>query len=128
MRRVHLQGIILSVLLVLAIPLTGAARPSQHASFDGRWTVVIITDAGTCDRAYRYPVRIAGGRIFYDGDTGVVVSGGVDTRGRVSVQLHYGQSIAQGSGRLSGDNGEGSWSGASSSSRCSGRWEAERHS
>src|SRR5712672_1842536 len=117
--------ILLSTLVLLAATAPGAARSTQ-SSFDGRWSVVIITDAGTCDRSYRYGLVVSRGRISYGGESGVVISGGVDPRGRVSVSLRYGQSAAQGSGRLSRSNGGGRWQGASSGSGCSGRWLAER--
>jgi hypothetical protein len=55
-----------------------------------------------------------------------VLSGQVDVRGNVVVSLRYGESTAQGSGTLTESDGEGRWQGASSTSRCSGRWEAER--
>src|SRR5262249_5027114 len=112
-------------LVLLAAAAPGSARSTQ-SSFDGRWSVVIITDAGTCDRTYRYGLVVSRGRIIHEGDSSVVISGGVDPRGRVSVSLRYGQSAAQGSGRLSRSDGGGHWQGASSSSRCSGRWLAER--
>lgn len=115
----------LSTLAVLAATAPALARPTP-SSYDGRWSVVIITDAGTCDRSYRYGLVVSRGRIHYEGDSGVTVSGGVDPRGRVSVNLSYGQSAAQGSGRLSRSDGEGRWQGASSGARCSGRWLAER--
>jgi hypothetical protein len=121
------QRFVLPALVLLAATTPGSARPTQ-ASFDGRWSVVIITDAGTCDRSYRYGLDISRGHISYAGDSGVLVSGGVDPRGRVSVSLHYGQAAAEGSGRLSGTAGEGRWQGASSGARCSGRWLAERRS
>jgi hypothetical protein len=95
-------------------------------SFDGRWSVVIITDSGSCDRAYRYGVRIAGGHIYYEGDSAAVINGQVDAAGNVVVNLRYGQSGASGSGHLTESDGEGRWQGASTSSSCSGRWEAER--
>jgi hypothetical protein len=125
MPAMSLPRILLSALALLAATAPGSARPAQ-SSFDGRWSVVIITDAGTCDRSYRYALAVSRGRISYAGDSGVIISGGVDPRGRVSVSLRYGQSAAQGSGRLSGSGGGGRWQGASSSSRCSGHWQAER--
>jgi hypothetical protein len=125
--------------LVLAMTLAASAkppkartppqpRPAPAISFDGRWSVVIITDAGSCDRAYRYGVRISGGRISYEGDSAAVINGQVDARGNVVVNLRYGQSSASGSGHLTESDGEGRWQGASTDSSCSGRWEAERRS
>jgi hypothetical protein len=119
------KRILLSTLVLLAATAPGSARSTQ-SSFDGRWSVVIITDAGTCDRSYRYGLVVSHGRISYAGDSSVIISGGVDPRGRLSVSLRYGQSAAQGSGRLSRTDGGGRWQGASSGSRCSGRWLAER--
>ena len=125
MPAMSLRRTLLSTLVLLAATAPGSARSTQ-SSFDGRWSVVIITDAGACDRSYRYGLVVSRGSISYAGDSGVAVSGGVDPRGGVSVSLRYGQSGAQGSGRLSRSNGAGRWQGASSGSRCSGRWVAER--
>ncbi len=133
------RRIFLSTLVVLATTVSIAAKtprprtpPAPKAapalSFDGRWSVVIITDAGSCDRAYRYGVRISGGRIHYDGDSAAQINGQVDPAGNVVVSLRYGQSGASGSGHLSDSEGEGRWQGASTSASCSGRWEAERRS
>src|SRR4051794_2611860 len=106
MPAMSLKRILLSTLVLLTATTPGSARSTQ-SSFDGRWSVVIITDAGTCDRSYRYGRVVARGRISDGGESGVVISGGVDPRGRVSVSLRYGQSAAQGSGRLSRSNGGG---------------------
>jgi hypothetical protein len=134
-----LRPIFLSMALVLATTLAASAktpkaktppqpRPAPAINYDGRWSVVIITDAGSCDRAYRYGVRISGGRLYYQGDSAAVINGQVDARGNVVVNLRYGQSSANGSGHLTESDGEGRWQGASTSSSCSGRWEAERRS
>ena len=95
-----LKRIVLPALALLAVTAPGSARPTQ-SSFDGRWSVVIMTDAGTCDASYRYGLLVSGGRLSYEGNSGVIVSGAVDPRGRVSVGLRYGESAAQGSGHLS---------------------------
>ena len=121
---ISLRRIVLTSLVALAASPVSAR--STQASFDGRWSVVIITDAGTCDRSYRYGVVVSRGHIHYAGDSGVEISGGVDRGGRISVTLRYGGSAAQGSGRLSSSAGAGRWHGASSGTRCSGRWLAER--
>jgi hypothetical protein len=92
--------------------------------FDGAWSVLIVTDQGTCDRTYRYALRIADGRVTYD-DPSFTVSGGVEPSGRVRVGVSAGGQSASGYGRLNGNYGEGSWSGRSSTSQCSGHWQAE---
>ena len=120
-----LPRILLSTVLLLAATAPGSAKSTQ-SSFDGRWSVVIITDAGSCDRSYRYGLVVSHGRIYDAGNSGVAISGGVDRGGRVSVSLRYGEAAAQGSGRLSSSAGAGRWRGASSGASCSGRWQAER--
>jgi len=125
MLTMSLPRILLSTVLLLAATAPGSAKSTQ-SSFDGRWSVVIITDAGSCDRSYRYGLVVSHGRLSYAGDSGVIISGGVDRGGRVSVSLRYGEAAAQGSGQLSGSDGGGRWQGASSGSHCSGRWLAER--
>ena len=125
MPAMSLQRILLSTFVLVAATAPGSARSAQ-SSFDGHWSVVILTEAGACDRSYRYGLVVSRGRIYQEGDSSVIISGGVDPRGRVAVSLRYGESGAQGSGRLSGSSGGGRWQGASSGSRCSGRWLAER--
>jgi hypothetical protein len=115
--------------IVLGASLSAASWSAQPAfargPYDGTWSVLIVTDSGTCDRGYRYALRIADGKIYYD-DPSFNVSGHVDARGDVSVGVRYGDQYANGSGQLSGDYGDGHWSGRSSTSQCSGHWEAER--
>ena len=115
-----------SAVLAFSIALPWTATPAQaRGPYDGNWSVLIVTDSGSCDRAYRYALKIADGRVFYD-DPSFNVSGHVDGRGNVSVGVSAGGQSAHGTGRLSGDYGDGHWSGRSSSSACSGHWEAER--
>ncbi len=101
----------------------GASAPAAAtANFDGQWSVVIVTDKGTCDRAYRYPVRISNGEVLNDGPSLVNVSGKVANSGAVKVLVSAGDKSATGVGKLSAKIGGGSWSGGD----CSGRWQAER--
>jgi hypothetical protein len=122
MKRVILAGV---AFLFVAAALGTSPAAIARTPFDGAWSVLIVTDRGTCDRAYRYALRIAEGRVYYD-DPSFSVSGGVDDTGRVRVGLSAGGQSANGYGRLSGNSGQGSWSGRSSTSQCSGHWEAER--
>ena len=93
--------------------------------YDGNWSVVIITDRGDCDRAYRYPIQIRNGIVRYTGDV-VALSGRVASNGVVAVALSRGAQHAAGRGRLSRITGAGTWRGASPTANCSGRWQAER--
>jgi len=118
-----------SALLAIAaafFSVSPSAAARAQAGFDGSWTILIVTEAGECDRAYRYAVQIDHGRMVYDGAAGVDLTGTVDRSGRVSATVQRGAQGAVGTGRLAGDRGRGTWQGRSSSSQCSGYWEAER--
>ncbi len=110
--------------LAAAIALAGAARAG--AAYDGAWKVTIITQAGNCDPAYSYPVKVVDGRVSYSGDGSFDISGRVGEAGVVSVAIARGDQKASASGKLSGNSGSGHWSGKSASTACSGRWEATR--
>jgi hypothetical protein len=101
------------------------AAPTGVTQFDGNWSVSIVTDSGECDRGYRYALRIAGGKIYYDNPS-FDISGQVNPGGQVRVVVKAGSQVAVGTGRMSRDYGTGTWSGQSPSSHCSGHWEAER--
>lgn len=114
------------LLAIVASILAGHTTSARAQSrFDGAWSVLIITDAGDCDRAYRYGLRIVRGRVFYEGG-GVGLEGRVSGNGRIAVTIQQGNRYAVGTGRLSRDRGNGTWRGTSPTGRCSGRWQAER--
>jgi hypothetical protein len=109
------------------IVLFGSSLPIRaQAGFDGSWSVLIITETGECDRAYRYGIRIERGQIIYSGEAGVAFTGRVESNGQVAATVRRGEQSATGSGRLSGSSGAGTWKGQSSTGACGGRWEAER--
>jgi hypothetical protein len=124
------RSVLFAAALLAAASWTAAAAPAAPRAagvtqFDGTWSVSIVTDSGECDRGYRYALRIAGGRIYYDNPS-FDISGQVNAGGYVRVVVRAGSQEASGTGRLSRDYGTGSWSGHSPTSRCSGHWEAER--
>jgi hypothetical protein len=96
--------------------------------FDGMWSVLVVTESGTCDRAYRYAVKIAGGQVKPGGDEAVSMSGSVSGNGAIKVSVGRGDQKASGSGRLAGKAGTGKWTGRGSAGTCSGTWSAERRS
>ena len=113
-------------LALVAVVFWLAPVSARNANFDGNWSVLVITESGTCDAAYRYGVSVDNGAVHYRGESGINVAGSVDEKGRVTVRIGRGQQSAQGTGQLSETSGSGTWSGSSPSSRCRGRWEAER--
>jgi hypothetical protein len=112
---------------LLGVGVVAASAPVQATgNFDGKWSVVIVTEKGDCDRAYRYPIDIKGQNLVNAGNASFDISGKVAADGAVAVKISYGQKSALGSGRLFGTTGtgEGQWSGGS----CAGTWTAERRS
>jgi hypothetical protein len=108
---------------VLAAPFA-AAGTATAASYDGLWSVLIITQAGSCDAAYSYPFKVAGGRISSAGSFDV--SGRVSGGGAVQVRISSGGSVANGTGTLGAGSGTGRWTAKLSGGNCSGRWQATR--
>lgn len=104
-----------------------AAGPKAPAagSYDGRWSIEVITERGTCDRAYRYGVRIERGEVRYEGGTDFTVSGQVTKAGAVRGSIARGEARADVVGALSGEFGAGTWH-TNGASPCSGNWNAER--
>lgn len=114
--------------LALAGALAVGRAPSAHAAgYDGNWSVLIITEKGDCDTAYRYAVGVSNGQIHYVGEAGIDMSGTVTAAGAVKVSIKLGDKGANGTGHLSANTGAGRWQGAAGSgAACAGRWEAER--
>jgi hypothetical protein len=116
----------LAALGILAATLPASAPASARSNFDGTWSVLIVTQKGTCDRAYRYPVKIDKGSVGYAGDASFTVSGKVGENGAVTVRVARGSQSANGQGKLSSTDGSGQW--VAGSGDCSGTWTAERRS
>ncbi len=127
LRHMLVAALALSAVGMLVANEADAARARRAASagnFDGTWSVTATTTAGPCDLSFRFPIAIAGGRVFSRDIGGV--SGRVTGRGSVQVSIHQGDRVAVGAGRLSGTSGSGRWNGRSASGRCAGYWQATR--
>src|SRR6267154_3381536 len=108
----------LAILAASAAPAFAAPIAASKANFDGAWSVLIVTEKGTCDRAYRYPVRISNGSVGYAGEASFNVTGQVGANGAVTVTVSRGSQSASGSGRLSRADGTGHW--RTAGGECSG--------
>ena len=118
---------IVSIAGVLFFAMAAAASwQASAAAFDGRWSVLIITEKGRCDRGYRYEIAVGKGKVTYVGEGSFNFSGSVTSGGAVKVAINQGSHTATGNGRLTAKSGYGTWRGHNSSGECSGRWEAER--
>jgi hypothetical protein len=106
-----------------------AAQPRRPAqgSYDGLWSVLIVTDNGPCERSFRYPIRITRGIVQHaQAAAGGLFSigGQVGRNGGVHVVVSRDGHRADGTGRLAASSGGGSWQAAGG--LCSGRWMASR--
>ena len=108
--------------IVVASTMFASSGTYSAPAYDGLWSVSIVTEKGDCDRGYRYPIRITNGVLANAGSVSVDIVGKVQPTGAITVMLSAAGKSANGSGRLSGDLGEGRWSGG----ECSGTWTAER--
>ena len=116
----------LAMLAISAVPASTSPMSAAKPNFDGAWSVLIVTEKGTCDRAYRYPVKIQNGSVGYAGSASFTVSGTVGAKGEVTVTVARGSQSATGTGAMSGTDGSGIWKSAGGD--CSGTWTAERRS
>jgi hypothetical protein len=71
----------------------GVAQAQQK--FDGNWSVEVITERGDCDKAYRFPVTIQGGRARYGGSESFAVTGSVAANGSLSGSISRGSQRAK---------------------------------
>ncbi len=116
----------LATLVLVAVAVVAAPLPTlAQRAYDGVWSVVIVTESGECDRAYRYPLSIARGVVAHAPgvDKSFSIKGRVTSAGAVNVTINRGKQSAKGSGRLRGDSGTGRWT---SNNQCSGYWTAEK--
>ena len=117
----------LAATAILAATAVPASAPAfAKSNFDGQWSVLIVTQKGTCDRAYRYPVKIDNGSVGYAGDASFTVSGKVGDERRRDRDGRPRQPERQRPGPLSATDGSGMWT--AGSGECSGTWTAERRS
>ena len=108
--------------LVAAAAVFTATPSLAVPGYDGSWSVLVVTKSGTCDPAYRYPIRIANGTLVNAGDAAFTITGKVAQSGAITVTVSAAGKSATGSGHLAGNSGGGLWTGGA----CAGSWTAER--
>lgn len=111
------------VLVSLLVAAFVAAQPSAFAAdSDGRWNVTIMTDKGSCDRGFRYPVLVYQGHASYAGDADLEFDGSVAADGAATFNFVRGATTGHATGSLTAAGGTGKWT----AKGCSGHWEATR--
>ena len=119
-----IRAVTLATLFV--VTMFAAGTSALAASFDGPWSVLVVTRSGPCDQGYRYGVTIVRGVVSYAGGGPVSLTGRVSPSGGVTVRVSGGSQYAIGTGRLSRSTGSGSWRGQGPSGACAGVWSATR--
>lgn len=119
-----------SIMLITTFVALGiVATPSANAQgkFDGRWSAVVVTKSGPCQRAYRGAVYVSNGGVQVEG-TYNALYGRVSPNGSVTATGSMGENYGAAWGRLSGNSGGGRWRVHMQSGNCSGVWTAQRRS
>jgi hypothetical protein len=101
--------------------IIAAATTPAAASFDGTWSVSIVTTKGVCEAGMALPIQISAGRVA-SAISQVGVTGRVGQSGGITVTVIQGIKRAFGIGRLAEASGSGTWRGGP----CSGTWTAQR--
>jgi hypothetical protein len=122
MKSISLSPVVAAAAAIAAVTAADAAY--ARTSFDGPWNVQIMTQRGECDSGLGFGVDIRDGTVR--GYGGFDVSGRVAPNGAVAVRISSGGASANGSCRLTGSSGRGSWRGNGSRGACSGSWSASR--
>src|SRR5262249_56480756 len=84
-----------------AAAISCAGLSAHAASFDGPWSLLVVTRSGACDQAYRYGVTIARGQVYYAGGGPVSFTRRASSSGAVTVRGSSCPAPAVGTGRLS---------------------------
>lgn len=121
MARSMKAGLATTHALVCIASLLGTPAAAAAAPFDGSWTVDIATAKGTC-KSGSLPIEVRDGKI-QSGNAAVSVSGQVGQAGLIRVTVGDGLRKANGSGKLTGTSGAGTWN----AGLCSGTWVAQRN-
>jgi hypothetical protein len=121
-----LRALVLAAVLVASGIASSADTALARSVYDGAWSVLIVTRSGACDPTYRYGVQISDGNVIYDGSAPITMQGKVTPKGAVRVVVTAGSQWADGSGKLTRNQGGGVWKGQGLSSTCAGTWQAER--
>jgi hypothetical protein len=101
--------------------IIAASIAPASASYDGTWTVSIVTTRGVCEAGMALPIQISDGRVA-SGHSEVGVTGRVGQSGGITVTVIQGIKRAFGIGKLADASGSGTWRGGP----CSGTWTAQR--
>jgi hypothetical protein len=118
----RIRNCAVGALMIASFAAAAVTPAGAIPKFDGLWSVVIVTEKGSCDRAYRYPIRITNGTVFNAGNASFSITGKVTDAGVITVRVAHGNKAATGTGKFASNEAVGRWNGG----ECAGTWTAER--
>jgi hypothetical protein len=118
-------GIVRAGVLAFVIAAPAFDIAAAGTSYDGSWTLSIVTERGNCDRNYYFQVQVANGVVSHPNL--VKFNGRVSSGGWARVSVSVMDKSAAGSGKLTQTAGRGRWTGRSGKDRCAGYWTAQRN-
>jgi len=118
---------VLALATGLLLPALLPARAADTGSYNGTWTVELVTESGLCDGRSIFSVAVQEGqvRLISTADGAARMSGKVGPDGTVGLNVSKGSASGSVLGRLQAQSGSGTWK---VSALCSGRWAAHRRS
>ncbi len=112
-----------SAILLTAIIPFAAPNLAWAATYDGIWSVSIITKDGSCSN-YRWDITIANGQATeIEGKAGLS-SGDISNGGQVAITIVRDSDTLNATGSAAGASASGTWT--SPTLECSGVWDAAR--
>ena len=117
------QSVLLS--LGMASGMMAATSFAQAAvTYDGRWQVTVSAEGESCPARYTVPIKVAGGRVSYNGFFNAQANGKVRNDGALIVTFAHRKDVVNAVGELTGARGTGEW--RSPTRECSGTWTARK--
>jgi hypothetical protein len=117
---------------IMAVAVFGA-MPNHafgQSKYDGIWSILVVTQQGKCDKAYKYVVRMDNGEVKNQGK--FEITGSISANGRINGTIIRRNSKNPNAptrvvfaGVVAANSGSGTWTGTSNGG-CSGYWDANR--
>jgi len=120
MQSTHLSRLAVAIAW-LSASLVATASLAQ-TSFDGHWSVKIVSNSSACFASDAVPILVEDGNISYVGAFNAVARGKVGNDGRLDVQLAHNGDVVRAMGALTDRTGFGHWS--TPTLQCEGIWTA----
>ena len=112
-----------SLVLAGGVMVAAASSALGAGLYDGRWSVNMRTDDGSCGSGRTVAVNVEEGRATYAGSEQVTATGTIPDSGRLSLRFSYGSDTLDARGAMRGGIGSGSWV---SNGGCRGSWSAHK--